>query len=52
MNQTITAPALSVLATLITDFRPIPKRLGLIGAIFRELGRSARAMIWWLEVPS
>ncbi len=45
MNQTITALALSISTTLVTDFRPIPKRLGLIGAIFRELGRSAQAML-------
>lgn len=45
MNQTITALALSISTTLVTDFRPIPNRLGLLGAIFRELGRSARARL-------
>ncbi|MBK1721258.1 O-methyltransferase [Thiocystis violacea] len=45
MNQTITALAMSISTTLAADFRPIPQRLGLIGAIFRELGRSARATL-------
>ena len=45
MNQTITTLALSISTTLVTDFRPIPNRLGLLGAIFRELGRSARARL-------
>ncbi len=45
MNETITALALSISATLVSDLRPIPKRLALIGAIFRELGRSAWAML-------
>lgn len=44
MNQTITALARNISTILVTDFRPIPKRLGLRGAIFRELSRSARAM--------
>ncbi len=45
MNNTITTLALSISTTLATDLRPIPKRLGLIGAVFRELGRSARATL-------
>ncbi len=45
MNQTITALALSVATMLFNVSRPIPRRLGLIGAIFRELGRSAWAML-------
>ncbi|EGV20371.1 O-methyltransferase [Thiocapsa marina] len=45
MNQTIAALALGISATLLTDFRAIPKRIGLIGAILREIGRSARAML-------
>ena len=45
MNQTIATLALSISTTLVTDLRPIPNRLGLLGAIFRELGRSARARL-------
>jgi catechol O-methyltransferase len=45
MNQTISALALSISTTLATDSRPIPNRLGLLGAIFRELGRSLRARL-------
>jgi catechol O-methyltransferase len=45
MNQTISALALSISTTLVGDLRPIPKRFGLMGALFRELGRSARAVL-------
>ncbi|NEX17993.1 MAG: hypothetical protein C1943_15580 [Halochromatium sp.] len=45
MNKTTTALALNISTTLVTSFRPIPKRLSLLAAIFRELSRSARATL-------
>lgn len=49
MNETVSALARSITATLIADSRPIPSRLHLFGAIARELGRSVRA---WLAGQS